>query len=87
VNILARDKASPKQTQHQFQTYTDPSNNVDYVLQIAGRVRRQSPPINARRGSRAQLDRLLDPDDDNFTLAILRRAAAIVGIEVRLEIV
>ena len=37
--------------------------------------------------SRAQLDRLLDPDNDNVTLAALRRAATIVGREVRLEIV
>ena len=37
--------------------------------------------------SRAQLDRLLDPEDDSVTLAALRRAAAIVGKEVRLEII
>ena len=37
--------------------------------------------------SRAQLDRLLDPDNDSVTLATLRRAAAIVGREVRLELV
>jgi antitoxin HicB len=38
------------------------------------------------RTSRAQLDRLLDPDNDSVTLATLRRAAAIVGREVRLEL-
>ena len=37
--------------------------------------------------SRAHLDRLLDPEDDSVTLATLRRAAAIVGKEVRLEII
>jgi antitoxin HicB len=37
--------------------------------------------------SRLQLDRLLDPDNDSVTLATLRRAAAIVGWEVRLELV
>jgi predicted XRE-type DNA-binding protein len=37
--------------------------------------------------SRVQLDRLLDPDNDSVTLATLRRAAAIVGREVRLELV
>jgi predicted XRE-type DNA-binding protein len=39
------------------------------------------------RTSRVQLDRLLDPDNDSVTLATLRRAAAIVGREVRLELV
>jgi len=39
------------------------------------------------RTSRVQLDRLLDPDNDNVTLATLRRAAAVVGREVRLELV
>ena len=37
--------------------------------------------------SRVQLDRLLDPDNDSVTQATLRRAAAIVGREVRLELV
>ena len=39
------------------------------------------------RTSRVQLDRLLDPDNDSVTLATLCRAAAIVGREVRLELV
>jgi antitoxin HicB len=39
------------------------------------------------RTSRVQLDRLLDPDNDSVTLATLRRAAAAVGREVRLELV
>jgi len=39
------------------------------------------------RTSRVQLDRLLDPENDGVTLATLRRAAAIVGREVRLELV
>jgi DNA-binding Xre family transcriptional regulator len=39
------------------------------------------------RTSRVQLDRLLDPDNDSVTLATLRRAAAVVGCEVRLELV
>ena len=37
--------------------------------------------------SRPELDRLLDPDNDNVTLATLRSAAAIVGREIRLELV
>lgn len=39
------------------------------------------------RTSRVQLDRLLEPDDDSVTLAMLRRAAAVVSREVRLELV
>lgn len=39
------------------------------------------------RTSRVQLDRLLDPKNDRVTLATLRRAAAVVGREVRLELV
>ena len=39
------------------------------------------------RTSRAALDRLLDPDNDGVTLATLRKAAAVVGREIRLELV
>lgn len=37
--------------------------------------------------SRAQLDRLLDPNNNGVTLATLSRAAAIVGRKVKLELV
>jgi antitoxin HicB len=40
-----------------------------------------------RMRTSVQLDRLLDPDNDSVTLATLRRAAAAVGREVRLELV
>jgi len=36
--------------------------------------------------SRAQLDRLLDPDNDSVTLATLSRAAKAVGRSLRLEL-
>jgi antitoxin HicB len=36
--------------------------------------------------SRAQIDRLLDPDNDSATLESLMRAARIVGRELRLEL-
>lgn len=36
---------------------------------------------------RAQLDRLLDPDNDSVTLGTLARAAAVVGRKLRLEFV
>ncbi|MGH6956942.1 MAG: helix-turn-helix domain-containing protein [Caulobacteraceae bacterium] len=37
--------------------------------------------------SRAQIDRVLDPENGNFTLETLQRAAAILGREVRVELV
>ncbi|MBN9658473.1 MAG: XRE family transcriptional regulator [Acidobacteria bacterium] len=37
--------------------------------------------------SRAALERLLDPDHDAVTLSTLRKAAAAVGRELRLELV
>ena len=37
--------------------------------------------------SRAALERLLDPDNDAVTLGTLRKAAAVVGREIRLELV
>jgi antitoxin HicB len=37
--------------------------------------------------SRAALDRLLDPGNDAVTLSTLRKAAAVVGRELRLELV
>lgn len=37
--------------------------------------------------SRAALDRLLDPENEGVTLNTLRKAAAVVGRELRLELV
>jgi antitoxin HicB len=37
--------------------------------------------------SRAALNRFLDPENDAVTLATLRKAAAVVGRELRLELV
>jgi hypothetical protein len=58
-------------------------------LEEAMKERKLSKVEMARRlaTSRAQLDRLLDPDNDGVTLATLRRAAAIVGRKVHLELV
>ena len=39
------------------------------------------------RTSRAQLDRLLDPDNESVTLATLSRAAHVVGRQLRVELV
>jgi hypothetical protein len=58
-------------------------------LEAAMKTRKLTKVEMARRmrTSRVQLDRLLDPDNDSVTLATLRRAAAVVGREVRLELV
>ena len=58
-------------------------------LQQAMKERNLTKVEMARRmqTSRIQLDRLLDPYNDSVTLATLRRAAAVVGCEVRLELV
>lgn len=37
--------------------------------------------------SRAALNRLLDPENDSVTLATLRKAALVVGREIRLELI
>jgi antitoxin HicB len=39
------------------------------------------------RTSRAQLDRLLDPDNESVTLGTLTRAAQAVGPQLRMELV
>lgn len=58
-------------------------------LQQAMKARKLTKIEMARRmqTSRVQLNRLLDPRNDSVTLATLRRAAAVVGREVRLELV
>lgn len=39
------------------------------------------------RTSRAQVDRILDPDKGNVTIETLQRAAALVGRQIRFELV
>lgn len=58
-------------------------------LERAMKERKLTKVEMARRmhTSRVQLDRLLDPDNYSVTLATLRRAAAVVGREVRLELI
>jgi antitoxin HicB len=58
-------------------------------LELAMREQKLTKVEVARRmrTSRAQLDRLLDPDNYGVTLVTLGRAAAVVGREVRLELV
>jgi len=42
---------------------------------------------DAMKTSRAQLDRLLDPDNGSVTLETMQRAARIVGRQLRIELV
>jgi predicted XRE-type DNA-binding protein len=62
---------------------------IAWQLEEAMKIQNLSKVEMARRmeTSRAQLDRLLDPDNDSVTLDTLTRAAAIVGRKVRLELI
>ena len=59
--------------------------------QIAGEMKKQgitkARMAKLMETSRAQVDRLLDPDNGSATLETLMRAARIVGRELRLELV
>ena len=58
-------------------------------LDVLMREKHLSKTVLARRmrTSRAQLDRMLDPDNDSVTLGTLTRAAQAVGRKLRLELV
>ena len=60
-----------------------------FQLAAAMKEARISKVEMARRlaTSRSQLDRLLDPENDGVTLAVLARAAQAVGRSIRLELV
>jgi antitoxin HicB len=51
--------------------------------------RKMTKTVMAKRlaTSRSQLDRLLDPNSEAVTLATLKKAAALIGKKVRLELV
>lgn len=57
-------------------------------VEAAMQEKRLSKTEMARRmrTSRAALDRLLDPANDGVTLATLQKAAAVVGRELRVEL-
>ncbi len=58
--------------------------------QIAEEMRRngltKSAMAERMQTTRAQLDRLLDPDNDSVTLATLKRAAKALGRKLKLEL-
>ena len=58
-------------------------------LEAAMKEKRVSRTEMARQmhTSRAALNRLLDPENESVTLSTLRKAATVVGREIRLELV
>ena len=61
------------------------------AFRIASEMKQNNPTKTQMaeliKTSRAQLNRLLDPKDGNVTLETLQRAAAILGREVRVDLV
>lgn len=61
------------------------------AMQLAGEMKRQNiskkQMAELMHTSRAQLDRLLDPDNGSATIETLQRAAHAVGRELKLELV
>jgi DNA-binding Xre family transcriptional regulator len=61
------------------------ARQLDALMQDQGLTK--SNLAKRMRTSRAQLDRLLDPDNESVTLGTLTRAAQAVGRQLRMELV
>ena len=61
------------------------ARQLDALMQDQGLTK--SALAKRMQTSRAQLDRLLDPDNESVTLATLTRAAQAVGRNLRMELV
>ena len=61
------------------------ARQLDALMQSQGLTK--SSLAKRMKTSRAQLDRLLDPDNESVTLATLTRAAQAVGRNLRMELV
>jgi antitoxin HicB len=61
------------------------ARQLDTLMQDEGLTK--SALAKRMQTSRAQLDRLLDPDNESVTLATLTRAAQAVGRHLRMELV
>jgi antitoxin HicB len=61
------------------------ARQLDALMQDQGLTK--SNLAKRMKTSRAQLDRLLDPDNESVTLATLTRAAQAVGRQLRMELV
>lgn len=74
---------------HRAPAVASVKRRVARQVEAAMRQRGLSKAEMARRmhTSRAALNRLLDPENDSVTLSTLLKAAAVVGRELRLELV
>ena len=61
------------------------ARQIDALMQDQGLTK--SELAKRMQTSRAQLDRLLDPDNESVTLGTLTRAAHAVGRQLRMELV
>ena len=61
------------------------ARQLDALMREQGLTR--SALAKRMQTSRAQLDRLLDPENESVTLATLTRAARVVGRQLRMELV
>jgi DNA-binding Xre family transcriptional regulator len=61
------------------------ARQLDALMQDQGLTK--STLARRMKTSRAQLDRLLDPDNESVTLGTLTRAAQAVGRQLRMELV
>lgn len=61
------------------------ARQLDVLMQDQGLTK--SNLAKRMKTSRAQLDRLLDPDNESVTLGTLTRAAQAVGRQLRMELV
>jgi DNA-binding Xre family transcriptional regulator len=61
------------------------ARQLDALMQDEGLTKTEL--AKRMKTSRAQLDRLLDPDNESVTLATLTRAAQAVGRQLRMELV
>ena len=78
-----------EQGTHAEATETAVKRVIAFQLAAAMKDQSISKVEMARRlsTSRSQLDRLLDPDNDTVSLAVLNRAAQAVGRSIKLELV
>ena len=61
------------------------ARQLDTLMQTQGLTK--ASLARRMKTSRAQLDRLLDPDNESVTLATLTRAAQAVGRSLRMELI
>ena len=74
-----------------YEDVTDTAVKRVLAFQIQNAMNQQSltkvEMAHRMKTSRAALDRLLQPDNDSVTLETLKKAAAVVGKKIKLELV